>query len=81
MTREKYITPSEIANFTFCQRAWWLQKQGAPTTLERERADGVEFHQRHGEAVRSADRASKLAIWFAAAAIVLLVLALLVLAG
>jgi hypothetical protein len=77
MAREKYVSASEIGGYVFCRRAWHLDRCGVPTTLEPERATGVVFHERHGQQVRIASRAQGLAPWFAIAAIVLVVLALL----
>jgi len=76
MAQEKYVSASEIGSYVFCRRAWYLDRQGLPTTLEPERAAGVAFHERHGQQVQSASRAQRLAPWFAIAAIALLLVAL-----
>jgi hypothetical protein len=76
-----YVTASEIGGYAFCRRAWLLDRRGVPTTLEPERVAGVAFHERHGHHVRAASQARGLAPWFAIAAIVLIVLALLLAIG
>jgi hypothetical protein len=77
MASETYVTASEIGGYVFCRRAWHLDRRGVPTTLEPARAAGVAFHERHGQRVRIASLARGLAPWFAIAAFVLSVLALL----
>ena len=77
MASEKYVSASEIGGYVFCRRAWHLDRCGVPTTLEPERAAGVEFHERHGQQVRIANQARGLAPGFGIVAIVLVVLALL----
>nr|WP_294512670.1 hypothetical protein [uncultured Rhodopila sp.] len=77
MAGERYVSASEIGSYVFCRRAWHLDRCGVPTTLEPERAAGVAFHERHGRQVRIASQARGLAPWFAIAALVLIVLALL----
>jgi hypothetical protein len=78
MTREKYVTASDIGSYVFCRRAWHLDQGGVPTTLQSNRDAGVEFHYQHGIQVKAAGRARALSVWFALAAIVLIALALLV---
>ncbi len=76
MPKERYVRASEIGSYVFCRRAWHLDQRGVPSTLEPERAAGIAFHQQHGQQVQSANRARSTAPWFAIAAIVLVVLAL-----
>jgi hypothetical protein len=77
MTREKYVTASEIGSYVFCRRAWHLDQRGVSTTLRSECDAGVEFHHQHGIQVHAAGRTRNLSAWFALAAIVLTGLALL----
>jgi hypothetical protein len=56
---DRPVTPSELKNFAFCQRAWFLERQGGQSTLIVERARGREDHESHGVAVRQAQRGSR----------------------
>jgi hypothetical protein len=38
------ITPSEVGTFTFCQRAWFLESQGEPTSLTDAQDRGTADH-------------------------------------
>jgi hypothetical protein len=38
------ITPSELGTFTFCQRAWFLESQGEPTSLTDAQDRGTADH-------------------------------------
>ncbi len=53
MNREDDILrASEIAEYLFCARAWWLGRvKGLPSQNVREMKHGVSWHQRHGRAV------------------------------
>lgn len=42
---------SEVGGYLYCARAWWYQRQGAPSTNQAELADGTAFHERHGRHV------------------------------
>jgi hypothetical protein len=53
------VTPSELKNFAFCQRAWFLERQGAHSSLVVERVRGREDHESHGIAVQQAQRGSR----------------------
>jgi CRISPR/Cas system-associated exonuclease Cas4 (RecB family) len=77
MPRERLalIRVSEIGEYAYCARAWWLRRVAGlePTGHER-RELGVVMHQRHGRAVAT----SGLLIWIGAfliiAALLLIVL-------
>jgi hypothetical protein len=45
------ITASELGTFTFCQRAWFLENQGEPTTLTDARDRGSTDHATLASAV------------------------------
>jgi hypothetical protein len=70
----EYINASEVASFLFCERSWFLSRQGKPSLLEPERARGVQFHQRHSDRVQEAPRARAIATKLAAATLILLAL-------
>lgn len=47
-----WIRASEISNYVYCRRAWWLKRQkGAASRNIRELQKGTRYHQRHGRAV------------------------------
>lgn len=50
--RSQTIRASEVADFTYCARSWWLRRVAGeePTGHER-RTAGVLLHARHGRAV------------------------------
>jgi hypothetical protein len=56
---QRLVTPSELKNFAFSHRAWFLERQGVQSTLVVERARGREDHERHGVAVQQAHRGSR----------------------
>lgn len=69
------IRASEIAEYVYCARAWWLRRAtGAEPASSERRQAGVELHQRHGLMVRSSTVVAVLA------GVVVLVAALLVVA-
>jgi hypothetical protein len=70
----EYINASEVADFLFCERSWFLSRQGKPSVLEPERAKGVQFHQQHSDRVQEAPRARMMAALLAAATMIILVL-------
>ncbi len=40
----RYIRASELGSFTFCRRAWFLERQGQATDLTEARAIGSADH-------------------------------------
>jgi len=79
MSRQpRSISASEIGQFTFCRRAWWLaRRQGSlPTNLDA-LARGEAQHRQHGRGVRFAWLGQAVArILLAAGVLTLLILAL-----
>lgn len=58
----KIIRASEIGEYIFCRRAWWLRRVGGvrPDNIE-ELAAGTHYHQQHGRLVFQANRNRQLA--------------------
>jgi len=71
------IRASEIGEYVYCARAWWLRRVAGeePAGHER-RALGTALHARHGRAVALSGR-----LLWAAVALLLVGLALLLLGG
>ena len=75
---EEMVTASELREFLFCERAWFLNRQGyrVSAEAERHRAAGLAFHQVSAEAGRAGASPWPLrwAIILAGAGIVILLL-------
>jgi CRISPR/Cas system-associated exonuclease Cas4 (RecB family) len=60
---ERVIRASEIGQYVYCARAWWLGSvRGLPSTHRREMAAGEAVHLRHGRGVRASLWLSRLAV-------------------
>jgi hypothetical protein len=62
---EDMVTASELREFVFCERAWFLSRQGLQVSARAtaQRAEGIQFHEaRAGAASRGG---SKRAFWWA----------------
>ena len=55
------IRASEIGQWTYCQRAWWLARQGYDNRNQAALQAGIADHARHGHSVASAQRTRSLA--------------------
>ncbi len=66
----RVIRASEIGEYIYCHRAWWLGRvQGVENANRRQLDVGIERHRAHGQLVRRSDQ-------FRRAALVLFLLAL-----
>ena len=79
---ERWIRASEIGQYAYCARAWWLgQVQGlAPANVE-DLALGNEFHAAHGRATVSFLNLRRLAVILVELAALCLIMALLLWVG
>jgi CRISPR/Cas system-associated exonuclease Cas4 (RecB family) len=77
------IRASEIGQYTYCARAWWLRSvQGATPSNTAALARGRQAHDRHGRTVASAHRQRRLSLALTILALLLALAAiLLVLSG
>lgn len=61
-TQRRLVRASEIAEWEFCARAWWLGTDGEPSHEGRARRDeGTGFHRDYDRAARRAGRVERLA--------------------
>jgi hypothetical protein len=76
--KQKFIRASEVGEYLFCARVWWLKIQGyEPTFGHAARERGERWHRGHGRGVAMALKLRKLAAYSAFLAVVLGVLLLL----
>ena len=61
--KDRYVNASEIATYTYCQKAWHLAQIGTPSSPQNaaEREAGIDWHGAHSNQVAGAQRASRLA--------------------
>ena len=72
MGSRRVIRASEIGQYAYCARAWWLGSvQGRPSSHQREMATGEMAHRRHGRGVRTTTQLTLLAYALLAIAITL----------
>jgi hypothetical protein len=74
MEHGRFINASEVGQFMFCRRSWFLQNLKAPSLLDAERTQGIRFHQLHSDRMHAAPRALALSRRAAVVALILLVL-------
>ena len=66
----RVIRASEIGEYVFCHRAWWLRHvQGYESANVRQMAEGTAAHARHGRLVSAGGILRALALLLALAAI------------
>jgi len=59
--RGKLIRASEVGEYVYCARAWWLRREGVEQTRGREaREAGTAWHMEHGRGVTTAARLRRL---------------------
>ncbi len=74
---DRIIRASEVGQYTFCPRAWWLGTIEGLPSAHREEMDAGEFaHRRHGRQVRLSVVLVRLAYVLLALAVVAVILAL-----
>jgi hypothetical protein len=73
----RVIRASEIGEYVFCHRAWWLRHVGGFESANvREMAEGTAAHARHGLLVSAAGGLRVLAVLLAVAAVVWVIVSL-----
>ena len=76
--KDRYIRASELKDFAFCRRAWFLERQGLQTTLTEARNAGTADHAHRANTVHRAQtlhRSSGLLLKGVGIALALLLLA------
>jgi CRISPR/Cas system-associated exonuclease Cas4 (RecB family) len=74
---DEYIAASEISEFLYCQRAWWLRRNGAQTANAERLEHGESEHKVLAAAVEQVDRAThtwQRLLWIGVALLILLIL-------
>lgn len=73
---DDYISASEIGEYLFCHRAWWLRHHGAKTANVEILDQGASEHEVLTLAVAQVEQASqtgKWLLWIGAALLILLI--------
>src|SRR4051794_15247952 len=54
---DDFVTASELREFVFCERAWWLKRQGYELShkAQAERAERLAFHEQRARAARTGE--------------------------
>ena len=61
--RGRPIRASEVGEYVYCARAWWLRREGVEQTRGHEaRAAGTAWHAEHGRGVKAEARLRKLSV-------------------
>jgi hypothetical protein len=77
INRRRAITASEIGDFAYCPKAWYLKRCGeAPQNAHLD--EGVAFHERHGSGVSQAARLNQVGKKFVVIALILFIVAAIV---
>ncbi|MGE5264392.1 MAG: hypothetical protein ACM3S0_13500 [Acidobacteriota bacterium] len=77
---ERILRASEIGEYVFCHRAWWLHRvQGLESANRAKMLSGVALHSAHGQVLERADRLQKMGLVLLALAVFLVVACMLAL--
>jgi CRISPR/Cas system-associated exonuclease Cas4 (RecB family) len=74
---QDYISASEIGEYLYCQRAWWLRRRGVKSSKQTVLDAGTQQHEALAQAVEQVGRGSRSGrrlLWFGIALLVLFVL-------
>lgn len=75
MAGDRMIRASEIGEYVYCRRAWWLHQVVGEDPAGRERREhGITLHARHGRALHASQLLLVCGAGLAIIALVLLVL-------
>ena len=77
--RARTISASEIGDYVYCHRQWWLKRHHGVESVKIERMQqGSEFHYEHWQQVRTAVRNENLVYVLIGIALTIVTLALLI---
>lgn len=65
------LRASEVGQWTYCQRAWWLAREGYENRNAAALETGITTHVQHGRALAQAQRARWLALALLALGVIL----------
>ncbi len=75
---DRIIRASEIGQYDFCAKAWWLGSvEGVPPANLDELQAGTAAHEQHGRKVQRASQLQKIAIGLLALGVIVLLFAVL----
>ncbi len=75
---DRIIRASEIGQYDFCAKAWWLGSvEGVPPANLDELQAGTAAHEEHGRKVQRASQLQKIAIGLLALGVIVLLFAVL----
>ena len=60
MSHDDYITASEIAEYIYCHRAWWLKLAGYKSQNQEVLAQGSESHTHYSQQVNAVTRLERI---------------------
>jgi hypothetical protein len=60
MSQDDYITASEIAEYIYCHRAWWLKLAGYKSQNQDVLAQGSESHTQYSQQINRVTRLGRL---------------------
>ncbi|MDQ2948871.1 MAG: hypothetical protein M3Y27_23495 [Acidobacteriota bacterium] len=65
MRSHDLIRASKLGDYVYCKRSWLLNVEGVNPSLKqmKKRDAGIEYHQRHGEQVQSAEKLRSASIY------------------
>jgi CRISPR/Cas system-associated exonuclease Cas4 (RecB family) len=75
---DDYISASEIGEYLYCQRAWWLRVHGAKSSQVAVLEQGTVEHEVLAVAVEQVEQGSHMGRWLLWIGVALLVLLILV---
>lgn len=70
--KTNYVSASEVAEFVYCQRAWWYRIRGFENSQQAAMEGGTEQHQQLGRQIQWLTRVKHLAGQLVIAGIILL---------
>jgi CRISPR/Cas system-associated exonuclease Cas4 (RecB family) len=74
---DEYISASEVGEYLFCERAWWMRQHGIETSKPEVLEQGTIEHEVLAEQVQQVERGSRFGqrlLWVGLALLILFVL-------